>query len=313
MATLNEFFFLPFDHRSSFEKDLFGVENREPTASERVQISHFKKIIYAGFMQAVAKSKLKETAGILVDEEFGAEIIIDAKINGYWTACPVEKSGVDELEFEYGEDYKSHLLKLRPDFAKVLVRYNPESPQETNQRQLSKLKKLSDFCVESNMMLMIELLVPATFAQAVQVEGDTGLFDEDLRPQLMVEAIRKMQDEKISPDLWKVEGMDSADDYRRVVNQIQSYSRKKAKMIVLGRGENKEKITQWLSIAAANPDVAGFAIGRTIWEDSLLKLKKQEITVDEAVSEIAQRFKFFCDLWKSVKKKQYLGLHELPA
>jgi len=68
----------------------------------------------------------KEKAGILVDEQFGAAILRDASAEGYSTACPAEKSGQDEFDFEYGEDFAKHIEAFHPSFCKVLVRYNPE-------------------------------------------------------------------------------------------------------------------------------------------------------------------------------------------
>jgi hypothetical protein len=41
-------------------------------------------------------------------------------------AMPVEKSGQDEFDFEFGSDFGRHIEAFDPTFAKVLVRYNPE-------------------------------------------------------------------------------------------------------------------------------------------------------------------------------------------
>jgi myo-inositol catabolism protein IolC len=63
---------------------------------------------------------------ILVDEQFGAAILRDAAAEGYATACPAEKSGQEEFDFDYGEDFVEHIEAFHPTFCKVLVRYNPE-------------------------------------------------------------------------------------------------------------------------------------------------------------------------------------------
>ena len=54
----------------------------------------------------------KEKAAILVDEQFGAAILRDAAAQGYATACPAEKSGQDEFDFEYGEDFAERIEEL---------------------------------------------------------------------------------------------------------------------------------------------------------------------------------------------------------
>jgi myo-inositol catabolism protein IolC len=298
----DEFFFLPFDHRGSFEKDFFGIIRREPTKKETSEISHYKKMIYDGFKQAILDGVPKEKAGILVDEQFGTEILLDAKKNGYWTACSVEKSGQNEFDFEYGVDFKKHILHIHPDFVKVLVRYNPEGDAEANHQQTDRLKTLSDFCNENGFNFMFELLVPATPSQLAQVNNDLKRYDSELRPSLMVLAIKEIQTQGIEPAIWKVEGVTTTEDYKEIVKQARSNARDHVGLIVLGRGEDRETIKQWLSTAAMTSGFIGFAIGRTVWEDTLKKFKNSKISSNEASMEIAKNFKSFCDLWMDVKQ-----------
>src|SRR5262245_60821596 len=140
---------LPFDHRGSFETGMFGWKGAL-TAEQTAQIAEAKQVIYDGFKAAVAAGVPKEKAAILVDEQFGAAILRDAKAQGFTTACPAEKSGQDEFDFEYGEDFASHIEAFQPTFSKVLVRYNPEGNQALNRRQADRLKRLSDYLHSSS-------------------------------------------------------------------------------------------------------------------------------------------------------------------
>ena len=293
----NEFFFLPFDHRGSFKKDFFGIIGREPTITEANEISGYKKIIYDGFKQAILDGVPKEKAGILVDEEFGKEILIDAKANGYLTACSVEKSGQKEFDFEYGADFKKHILSVSPDFVKVLVRYNPGGDAEVNHLQTTRLKLLSDFCNENGFKFMFELLVPATPSQMIHVDDDIGRYDREVRPNLMIEAIKEIQKQGVEPQIWKVEGSTSEADYQKIVSQARANSRDHVGLIILGRGEDRKTINLWLTTAASTKGFIGFAIGRTVWQETLRKYKDSTISSNEAVLEIAKNFKIFCDLW----------------
>src|SRR5208337_4331411 len=136
-----------------------------------------------------------EKAGILVDEQFGMAILRDAAKQGYVTACPAEKSGQDEFDFEYGEDFTKHIEEFHPTFCKVLVRYNPEGDPALNQRQAARLKRLSDFLHDnSHSLFMFELLVPAEKAQLDRLKGDKKAYDRELRPGLMIQAIQQLQD-----------------------------------------------------------------------------------------------------------------------
>ncbi len=133
----------PFDHRGSFQTKMFGWKGKL-TTEQTAEIAAAKQVIYDGFKAAVTAGVPKEKAGILVDEQFGAAILQHAAAQGYITACPAEKSGQDEFDFEYGKDFAKHIEAFRPTFSKVLVRYNPEGDETLNQRQSARLKRLSD-------------------------------------------------------------------------------------------------------------------------------------------------------------------------
>jgi myo-inositol catabolism protein IolC len=176
-------YILPFDHRGSFQKRMFGW-NSPLNEAQTAAIAAAKRIIYDGFVAALSAGVPKEKAGILVDEQFGAAILRDAAAKGIITACPAEKSGQDEFDFEYGEDFARHIEDFDPSFCKVLVRYNPEGDRALNRRQAARLKRLSDFLIAKNRSrLMFELLVPAEKAQLDKLKGDRQqAYDRELRP-----------------------------------------------------------------------------------------------------------------------------------
>src|SRR5262245_34850826 len=173
----NPLYILPFDHRSSFELKMFGW-GEDLTPEQTAQIAAAKQVIYDGFKEAIEAGVPKEKAGILVDEQFGAAILRDAAARGYTFAYTVEKSGQEEFEFEYGDDFPQHIEAFNPTFCKVLVRYNPEGDQVLNGRQAARLKRLSEYLRnESRSRFMFELLVPAEKAQLDQVKGDKKKYD----------------------------------------------------------------------------------------------------------------------------------------
>ena len=173
---------LPFDHRGSFETGMFGWKGAL-TPEQTAQIAATKQVIYEGFKAAVACGVPKQRAGILVDEQFGAAILQDARTQGYITACPAEKSGQEEFDFEYGEDFAQHIEAFQPTFCKVLVRYNPEGDEALNRRQSSRLRRLSDYLHgQSRSLFMFELLVPPEKTQLDRLKGDWKAYDLGLRP-----------------------------------------------------------------------------------------------------------------------------------
>ena len=301
--TRKEVLILAFDHRSSFTEKLFGIKNRQPTAEEKKNIEEYKKLIFMGFRQALEKSVPREIAGLLVDEEYGANILREAKKNGFTFAMPVEKSGQAEFDFEYGEDYAKHIEEFDPTFVKVLVRYNPAGDAMLNQHQLYRLKTLSDYLRQAGKPFLFELIVPATSEQLAEVEGSKETYDHKIRPKLMVESIKAIQAAEVEPAVWKLEGVDNSDDAKTIVNQAQSGGRK-AGVITLGRGESKEMVQKWLAVGAKIPGIIGFAVGRTIFWQPLVEHKAGTIGREEAVEKIALNYADFVRLWQNEKKKR---------
>ena len=163
-------YILAFDHRGSFQKKMLGIEGT-PSEEDARRIADAKKVIFEGFQQAVADGAPKDAAGLLVDEQFGGDIARAAKQDGYNFAMPVEKSGQDEFDFDYGEEFGQHILDFDPTFSKVLVRYNPDGDPELNSRQLGRLKMLSDWLHANGRRFLFELLVPAEPSQLEAVGG----------------------------------------------------------------------------------------------------------------------------------------------
>lgn len=285
-------YILPFDHRGSFQKNLFGWQGTL-TPEQTMEIVAAKRLIYDAFRKAVQTGVSKEKAGILVDDQFGAAILRDAAAEGYRTACPAEKSGQDEFDFEYGDHFAEHIEVFAPTFCKVLVRYNPEGDRELNRRQAARLKAFSDHLHggKSRSLFMFELLVPAEKAQLERFHGDRRTYDLNLRPRLMVKAIEALQEAGVDPDVWKVEGLENRADCESVVAAARRLGRSQVGCIILGRGEDDAKVREWLSIAAAVPGFIGFAVGRTSFWNPLVNWLAKKVTRDQAVDQIVARYR----------------------
>lgn len=292
---------LPFDHRGSFETGMFGWKGAL-TPEQTAEIAAAKRVIYDGFKTAVASGVPKQNAAILVDEQFGEAILRDAKKDGFTIACPVEKSGQDEFDFEYGENFPAHIEAFQPTFCKVLVRYNPEGNQALNRRQTERLKRLSEYLhSESRSLFMFELLVPAEKAQLEKVKGDKKAYDLQVRPRLMVQTIEELQDAHVEPDVWKIEGLDRRENCERIVAAARYGGRDKVGCIVLGRGEDDRKVREWLTVAAKVPGFIGFAVGRTDFWEPLVGWRAKKTTREAAVSDIARRYREFVDIFEKAR------------
>jgi myo-inositol catabolism protein IolC len=293
-------FILPFDQRSSFAKSIFDFKpplTQEQTAT----VIASKQVVYDGFKLALSKGAPLDTAAILVDEEFGAAILRDARAKGVVTCAPTEKSGQEEFFFEYGDRWRDHIEAFAPTFAKVLVRYNPENDAAMNRRQAARLKEVSDYCRKTERHFLFELLVPMNPEQSDRLEGSQRLYDQHLRPSLMIEAIKELQQAGVEPDVWKVEGLDRRADCEALVAVARRDGRSKVGCIVLGRGADEAGVIAWLRTAASVPGFIGFAVGRTSFQDPLVGLRDGTFSRDAAVARIADRYAEWIQTFKAAR------------
>jgi len=286
---------LAFDHRGSFQKKFFGVSGA-PNAEETVRIADAKQVIFEGALKALGEGAPREAAGILVDEQFGADIVRKAKADGLTFAMPVEKSGQEEFDFEYGDAFGEHITEFDPSFSKVLVRYNTEGDPEMNARQSERLKRLSDWLHANGRKFLFELLVPGT-AEQIEAAGGEEAYDTDMRPALMRRAIGEIQDAGIEPDIWKIEGIDKREDCEMIAEQTRAGDREGVVCVVLGRGADDDKVDHWLRTGAGVPGYVGFAIGRSIWWDPLKGYVDQTVGRDEASSAISANYRRFISVY----------------
>jgi 5-dehydro-2-deoxygluconokinase len=295
-------FILAFDHRGSFQKKMFGIQG-DPDEEQTKTISDAKHLIFEGMLAAAEKGLDEEASGVLVDEQFGGDIPRQAKEHGFKLAMPVEKSGQNEFDFQYGDDFGAHIEKFDPDFSKVLVRYNPNDPDvDMNKRQLERLKRLADWLHDHDRKFLFELLVPATDAQLEQAGGDAERYDAELRPELMRRAIEECQDFGIEVDIWKIEGVDERSDCEMLARQSRRGSgREGVVCVVLGRGASDEKVEQWLRAGAPVEGYVGFAIGRSIWWDALKGFLEGDLERPAAADKIAAKYLHFVEVYQEAE------------
>ncbi|HEY2505740.1 MAG TPA: DUF2090 domain-containing protein [Streptosporangiaceae bacterium] len=293
-------YLLAFDHRGSFEQGLFGA--KEPVSEQVHQgIAAAKEIIFDAHRKALADGAPPAACGVLVDEEFGTQVARRAQAEGVPLAMPVERSGQEEFEFQYGAEFGAHIEAFDPTFAKVLVRYNPEGDAAMNKRQTARLAELSSWLRQRERRFLFELLVPATTAQLDRFEGHQRDYDRQLRPRLVVETLAALQAGGVEPDIWKIEGLDSEADCAAVVAQAQASGRGHVKCIVLGRGADEPQVLEWVRIGARVAGFDGFAVGRTLWQLALQDYLAGQASRDEAVDRIASRYRDVIDAYRGAQ------------
>ena len=125
-------------------------------------------MIFEGFQLATRKNVPKEIAGLLVDEEFGSDVLREAKKEGLMFAMPVEKSvktnsTLTTETISVNTSKSSTQLSSRFWFDTILKRL------AMNKRQLQRLKKLSDYLAQKKRPLPFRTNSPLNACTTRQV------------------------------------------------------------------------------------------------------------------------------------------------
>jgi len=285
-----------FDHRNSFRKLLGVSPDSDDAGYSRVLIA--KRLVFDGFLAGVDRLDDATGVAILVDEQYGAELVPVARERGALVAMPVEKSGQRAFELEYGTEFAAHVERFEPDFVKVLVRYNPGGDAELNARQNRGLRDVSRWCTDSGRRFLLEYLLPPTDDQLSRVDGSRDRFDAEIRPALMPEVVEQMQDAGVEVDVWKVEGLDRPGDDAAVSAMARRDGRGDVGCVVLGRGASLARVADWLRAGAGVPGYVGFAVGRSIWTHALTEHLDGRMERDVAVDEIGANYAGLVETWR---------------
>ncbi|MFC4035693.1 2-deoxy-5-keto-D-gluconate 6-phosphate aldolase domain-containing protein [Streptomyces polygonati] len=296
-------FLLAMDHRASLARTVYGIKG-EPTSAQAALISAGKQLVFQGLLAALDIGADRARTGVLVDERYGAPVARQARDAGLVLAMPIERSGEDWFTLEYGtlgEDrWLEHVEAFDPDHVKILVRDNPGFDPGRRRAQQDDLAAVTSALHDRGRSLLLELLVPATAEQSADQGQD---YDTALRPRLTRQVITEMQQAGVEPDIWKIEGLDSAEDAARAVATAQQGGRDQVRCVVLGRDAPAPVLDRWLSLAAGVTGFEGFAIGRSIWEDPLAAHLAGQATEGETVRPIADRYLHYVTAYERAARR----------
>lgn len=277
--TPDQWFLFAFDHRASFRRAVNSTDHETIVAA--------KDLLFEGFsrsLDGLDAAVRADGAAILIDEEYGARFVSEARAIGARVVMPIEASGRDELAFEYGSEFADHIERFDPDAVKVLLRWDPHGDSTVNGRQGELLATLSRWTRAHNRRLIVKFLTPMCEPSAARAE-------------LMVAAIEQIHAAGAEADAWKVEGLDDRAACVAVAAAITAGGRSHGRAVVLGRGTTMERAETWLTAARDVPVFCGFAIGKTLWQSPMQAFLRREIDREAATTEIARRYRHLVEVW----------------
>jgi 5-dehydro-2-deoxygluconokinase len=218
----------------------------------------------------------------LIDGQYGREALFDATEHGLWIARPVEQPGSRPLAFT-APDLGSHLAEWPVTHTvKCLCFYHPADPAELKERQEAALLALYHACRATGRELLIEII--ATKHDAVTETSTASV-------------LQRLYAIGIKPDWWKLEPQTNTAAWRAVETAVRDGDPYCRGVVLLGLEAPEEQLVASFALAARHPIIKGFAIGRTIFADAAARWLAGSISDEEAVSEMAARFRRLSDAW----------------
>ncbi|MBL6769502.1 MAG: 5-dehydro-2-deoxygluconokinase [Alphaproteobacteria bacterium] len=261
-----------FDHRSQMQ----DIDGATPT-----KIALFKKLCLQAAIQISAHN---DGFGILCDERLGKETLYQASDYNLWIGRPAELPGSHPLRFEpqIGLDCGGLAEWPRNHIVKCLCFAHPDDEAAMWDVQLEQLLRLYTASRRNNLEFLLEI-----------IPSKIGKVNDETTAQVM----RRFYAAGIFPDWWKLEPTNSQSAWQNITQLIKQNDPHIQGIVILGLEASEEVLAHSFSVAAQQPFVRGFAVGRTIFAESAKSWMSGKIDDSQAIREMSQKFKRLCDLW----------------
>jgi len=269
-----------FDHRIQLEEMAAeaGVSNEK--------IGEFKQLCLDAALQVANGAK---GYGILCDGRLGRDALYRAAGTGLWIGRPTEWPGSRplKLEPELGPDCGGLVEWPVENVVKLLCFYHPDDTTEFKAQQEETVSRLFAAARRNRLEFLLEI-----------IPSKAGAVDDDTTARV----IERFYEIGVYPDWWKLEPMKTKAAWANACDAITRNDPHTRGIVVLGLDAPAEELEASLAIAADFDLVKGFAVGRTIFGDAARKWLNGSISDEEAIADMATRYRSLCNVWDSVRK-----------
>lgn len=271
-----------FDHRMQFE-EMEGYALAKGSA--------FKELCLKA---ALKVQDGRDGYGILCDSRIGRRALHAASGSGLWIGRPTELPGSRPIRFEpeLGEDLGQFREWARENVVKLLVFCHPDDDAVMRELQEERVKRLYTAARRNNLEFLLEV-IPSKVAPV----------DDDSSAKL----IQQFYDIGVYPDWWKLEPFRTEAAWAKAVEAIERNDPRVRGIVVLGLDAPEAELAECFALAARQPLVKGFAVGRTIFGDPARAWMAGSLSDDDAVAQMADRFGRLCELWDSARAQARLN------
>jgi 5-dehydro-2-deoxygluconokinase len=226
--------------------------------------------------------------GILTDNRIGRDALHKATGAGLWIGRPTELPASRPIEFEpeLGDDLGQFREWARENVVKLLVFAHPDDSAEMRALQEERVKRLFTAARRNGLEFLFEI-----------IPSKVGPVDDMTSAVL----IQQFYDAGIYPDWWKLEPFKTAEAWQNAVDAIERNDPRTRGIVVLGLDAPEAELAESFALAAAQPLVKGFAVGRTIFGDAARSWLKGEMSDGEAITQMAERYTRLCRVWDEAR------------
>ncbi|HEY8382224.1 MAG TPA: 5-dehydro-2-deoxygluconokinase [Microvirga sp.] len=263
------------DHRAQF-----AAMAREVGAPEE-RIPAFKVLA----VEAAARvAKGRPGFGMLIDGAYGRDALFRAADHPFWIGRPVEEPGSRPLAFEGGGSIGAKLVEWPVGHTiKCLCFYHPNDPEDLRETQEREFLRIADAARLVGRELLVEIIC-----------GKHGTLHTDT----VASVLRRLYALGIRPDWWKLEPQADAAAWRAIAEAIERNDPLCRGIVLLGLEAPQEELEAAFTVAAREPLVKGFAVGRTIFNDAARRWLSGTMTDEDAVADMAARFARLVEAWQ---------------
>ncbi|MEZ5724445.1 MAG: 5-dehydro-2-deoxygluconokinase [Paracoccaceae bacterium] len=226
--------------------------------------------------------------GILCDNRIGRAALHAASGSGLWIGRPCEWPGSRPLtlEPELGTDCGGLQSWAREDVVKVLCFCHPDDDAAMREAQEATVKRLFEAARRNRLDFLLEI-----------IPSKVGPVDDMTTATL----IRRWYEVGVYPDWWKLEPMQTAAAWANAIAAIEDHDRHTRGIVVLGLDAPEAELAASFAVAAGFPLVRGFAVGRTIFGDAARGWMAGEMSDEDAVALMAERYARLCGIWDEAR------------
>ncbi|WBU59942.1 bifunctional 5-dehydro-2-deoxygluconokinase/5-dehydro-2-deoxyphosphogluconate aldolase [Paracoccus albus] len=226
--------------------------------------------------------------GILCDNRIGRAALHAASGTGLWIGRPAEWPGSRPLalEPELGPDCGALNQWARENVVKLLCFCHPDDVAETRAEQEATVKRLFTAARRNGLDFLLEI-----------IPSKVGPVDNMTTATL----IRQFYAIGVYPDWWKLEPMQTREGWQNAIAAIEEHDKHTRGIVVLGLDAPEDELAVSFEAAARFDLVKGFAVGRTIFGDAARAWMRGEMSDQDAVAQMAQRYARLCTLWDDAR------------